>query len=135
VVCNTQHITNIYSNCVSYIPHNIASLDSMCILHSPQHSFVRFDDTKSQLIFSFARPLSSAWFVKLHNSTELTCDSKVRQCWHNKKHLRLTLLACMRIQTCAPFMQNVSPSCPRICSWRAPSGVKDIKRYVKIYLM
>jgi hypothetical protein len=27
-VCNTQHITNIYSNCVSYIPHNIASWDS-----------------------------------------------------------------------------------------------------------
>jgi hypothetical protein len=23
-VCNTQHITNIYSNCVFYIPHNIA---------------------------------------------------------------------------------------------------------------
>jgi hypothetical protein len=27
-VCNTQHITNIYSNCVSYIPHNIALWDS-----------------------------------------------------------------------------------------------------------
>ena len=26
---------------------------------------MRFDDTKSQLIFSFARPLSSAWFAKL----------------------------------------------------------------------
>jgi hypothetical protein len=69
-----------------------------------------FDDTKNQLIFSFARPLSSAWFMKLHNSTEMTCDSKVQQFWHYKKHPRLTLLACMRIQACAPFVQNVSPS-------------------------
>jgi histone H3/H4 len=40
---------------------------------------VRFDDTKSQLIFSFARPLSCAWFAKLYNRTEMTYDSKVRQ--------------------------------------------------------
>jgi hypothetical protein len=32
-------------------------------------------------------------------------------------------------------MQNVSPSCPRICSWHAASMVKDIKRSDKIYLM
>jgi hypothetical protein len=31
-------------------------------------------------------------------------------------------------------MQNVSPSCPRICSWHAASKVKGIKTYVKIYL-
>jgi hypothetical protein len=32
-------------------------------------------------------------------------------------------------------MQNVSPSCPRICSWRTTSVVKNIKRCFKIYLM
>jgi hypothetical protein len=74
-VWNTQPITNIFCNCVSYIPYN---------------SFMRFNDTKSQLIFSFARPLASAWFVKLQKSTEMTCDSKVQQFWHYKKHLRLT---------------------------------------------
>jgi hypothetical protein len=97
---------------------------------------MRFEDTKSKLIFSFARPLSRAWFVKSCKSTELTCDYKVQQFWLYKKHARLTLLACLRIPTCAPCMQNVSPSCQRICSWHAASAVKQFKGYyVKIYLL
>jgi hypothetical protein len=62
----------------------------------------------------------------------MTCNSKVQQFWLYKKHPGLTLLACMRRPTCAPFMQNVSPSCTRIWSWRTASEVKGIKKYVEI---
>jgi histone H3 len=49
-VCNTQCITNIYHNCVSYIPYNIAS-------------WGRFKDTKSQLlIFSLQEHRNDSWF-------------------------------------------------------------------------
>ncbi len=82
----------------------------------------------------FARPLFSAWFTKSWKRTQKTCDSNVWLSWLYKKHPQLTLLACMRIPTCVPFMQNVSPSCPMIRSWHAASKVKGYKRYVEIYL-
>jgi hypothetical protein len=76
-VCNTQCITNIYRNCVSYIPYNIASWDSK---------------------------IPKVNWSSHCKSTEMTRDSKVRQFWLYKKHLRLTLLACMRIPTCVTFI-------------------------------
>jgi hypothetical protein len=116
---------NIYWYCVlvSYISYNRASWDSKIPkVNGSSHLQVR--------------PLSSAWFTKLCKSTEMTCNSKVGQFWLYKKHLRLTLDACMRIPTCAPFMQNVSQSCPRICScWHVASEVIGIKSCICWHLI
>jgi hypothetical protein len=93
---------------------------------------VRFDDTKSQLIFSFARPLSRAWFVKLHNSTELTCDSKVWQFWHYKQEASKAYLVGLYEDTnlCTIHAKHVTIMPKDMQSVRRIKGVRDVFKII-----
>ncbi len=98
--------------------HTVSTSNSKNNFHiSFYGSFERSGDTKSQLTFWFARRHSNVWYKRLLEISIATCVSKAQLYFPSRRLWRLTLLACLRMQTCAPFTPSVLPSCPRTFSW------------------
>jgi len=95
------------------------------------HAFLLMTATWNPQVSKVGGPFDSKGaipaFVRSLKISRMICVSKARRSLLFKKLPKLTLLACLRIQTCAPFMPSALPSCPRTCSWLGECSARYLK--------